>query len=83
MPRVKQRRGGFAIASERSKSKLVADPSITVMDLYKIWDKFITARGSNDLDYLLRCIDGVSENESPTKYGPIFRELKELLLEFV
>ena len=73
----------IAIASERSKTKLVADPAISIMDLYYIWDKFLTARGSNDLVYLLKCIDGVNENESPTKYGPIFRELKDLLLELV
>ena len=62
---------------------MVADPSVTVMDLYQSLDRFLVARGTNDLVALLKCMDGLGESDSPTKFGPVFLELKELLVELI
>ena len=59
----------IAVAAERSKKKLVADPPITVMDLYQSLDRFLSSRGTNDLVALLSCMDGLGESDSPTKFG--------------
>ena len=73
----------IAVAAERCKSKLVADPSITVGNLYQILDRFLTKRGTNDLVALLKCVQGKSENDYATKFGPVFLELKDLLLDLI
>ena len=73
----------IAVAAERCKSKLVADPSITVMNLYQSFDRFLTSRGTNDLVALLKCMQGLGEEDSPTKVGPVFLELKDLLLDLI
>ena len=73
----------IAIAAERCKTKLVADPSITVMDLYQSLDRFLSSRGTNDLVALLKCMQGLSENDTPTKFGPVFLELKDLLVDII
>ena len=62
----------IAVAAERCNSKLVAGPSITAMDLYQSLDRFLSSRGTNDLVSLLKCTEGLGENDSPTKVGPIF-----------
>ena len=64
-------------------SKLVADPSITVGNLYQILDRFLTKRGTNDLVALLKCMQGLGENDSPTKFGPTFLYVKELLVDLI
>jgi hypothetical protein len=73
----------IAVAAERCNSKLVADPSVTVMDLYQSLDRFLSSRGTNDLVSLLCCMEGLTENDSPTKCGPIFLQLKDLWLELL
>ena len=73
----------IAVAAERSNKKMVADPSTTVMDLYKSLDRFLSSRGTNDLVELLKCMRGLGENDTPTKFGPVFLELKDLLVELV
>ena len=73
----------IAVAAERCKSKLVADPSITVMDLYQSLDRFLSSRNTNDLVLLLSCMEGVGENDSPTKFGRVFVELKDLMVDLI
>ena len=73
----------IAVAAERCNLKLVADPSITVMDLYQSLDRFLASRGTNDLMALLKCTRSMTENDSATKWGPIFLELKDLLLDLI
>ena len=73
----------IAVAAEVSKSKLVADPDITVMELYQSMDRFLSSRGTNDLVALMNCMQGKSENDTPTKFGPVFLELRELLLDLI
>ena len=62
---------------------MVADPNITVMDLYKSMDRFLTSRGTNDLVALLKRMQGLTEADTPTKFGPVFLELKDLLVELM
>ena len=73
----------IAVAAERSKSKLVADPSVTVMDLYKSLDRYLSSQGTNDLVALLKCMQGLGESDSPTKFGPVFLALQELLVDLI
>ena len=73
----------IAVAAERCKSKLVADPSITVMDLYQSLDRYLSSRGTNDLVALMKCMQGLGENVTPTKFGPVFLELKDLLVDLI
>ena len=86
----------IGIASEKCKSKMVADPSVTVMDLYQSTDpsvtvmdlyqsldRFLVARGTNDLVALLKCMQELSDGDSPAKFGPVFIELKDLIIELI
>ena len=73
----------IAVAAERCKKKLAADPSIMVMDLYQSLDRFLSSQGTNDLVALLKCMQGLGENDSPTKFGPAFLDLKELLVDLI
>ena len=44
---------------------------------------FFKTRGTNDLVALMKCMQGKSENDTPTKFGPVFLELRELLLDLI
>ena len=73
----------IAVAAEVSKSKLVADPDITVMELYQSIERWMCGRGTNDLVALLHCVQCLDMNDSPTKFGPVFLELEDLLMELI
>ena len=73
----------IAVAAERCNTKLVADPAVTIMDLYQSLDRFLSSRKTNDLVLLLSCMEGVGENDSPTKFGRVFVELKDLMLDLI
>ena len=73
----------IAVAAEVSKSKLVADPGITVMELYQSIERWMCGRGTNDLVALLQCVQCLDMNDSPTKFGPVFLELEDLLMELI
>ena len=73
----------IAVAAERSKTKLIADPSTTVMDLYQSLDRWLTSQSTNDLVATLKCLENLTEQDSPTKYGPVFLDLKVLLMDLL
>ena len=73
----------IAVAAERCNTKLVADPAVTIMDLYQSLDRFLSSRNTNDLVLLLSCMEGVGENDSPTKFGRVFVELKDLMVDLI
>ena len=72
----------FADPEWRQK-KLLADPSITVTELFLCLERYLKLRGTNDLVQLLKCTKGKTENDSATKWGNVFLELKELLLDLI
>ena len=71
------------VAAEKCNSKLLADPNITVRDLYNSMDRFLISRGTNDLVALLKSMQGLGESDSPTKFGPVFLDLKDLLVDLI
>ena len=71
------------VAAEKCNSKLLVDPRIKAKDLYDSMNRFLINRGTNDLVALLKCMEGLKETDSPTKFGTVFLELKDLLVELI